>query len=101
MGAARVTTSRSASGSPRGTRRWAGSVSRGGIDYAAIGSVTNLAARLCADAEPWQILVTERVFTAAGPIAVAEDAGIRELRGFSRSIHAFERQGLDNARIAS
>ena len=36
-------------------------------DYAAIGSVTNLAARLCADAEPWQILVTERVFSAAGP----------------------------------
>ena len=38
----------------------------GRLDYAAIGSVTNLAARLCDDAEPWQILVTERVFAAAG-----------------------------------
>ena len=38
----------------------------GRFDYAAIGSVTNLAARLCADAEPWQILVTERVFATAG-----------------------------------
>ena len=33
----------------------------GRFDYAAIGSVTNLAARLCAEAEPWQILVTQRV----------------------------------------
>ena len=38
----------------------------GRLDYAAIGSVTNLASRLCDDAEPWQILVTERVFSAAG-----------------------------------
>ena len=43
----------------------------GRLDYAAIGSVTNLAARLCADAEPWQILVTERVFAAAGSLVVA------------------------------
>jgi adenylate cyclase len=70
-------------------------------DYAAIGSVTNLASRLCADAEPWQILVTERVFSAAGPIAVGEDAGVRELRGFSRSIHAIDVKGIDNARIVS
>jgi adenylate cyclase len=70
-------------------------------DYAAIGSVTNLASRLCADADPWQILVTERVFSAAGPIAVGEDAGVRELRGFSRSVHAFDVKGIDNARIVS
>ena len=70
-------------------------------DYAAIGSVTHLASRLCADAEPWQILVTERVFSAAGPIAVGEDAGIRELSGFSRSIHTFDVKGIDHARIVS
>ena len=70
-------------------------------DYAAIGSVTNLASRLCADAEPWQILVTERVFSAAESIAVGEDAGIRQLRGFSRSVHAFDVKGIDNARIVS
>ncbi|HEU5113938.1 MAG TPA: response regulator, partial [Acidimicrobiia bacterium] len=45
------------------------------LDYAAIGTVTNLAARLCADAEPWQILVTERVLAAAGNLVVGEDAG--------------------------
>ena len=70
-------------------------------DYAAIGSVTNLAARLCADAEPWQILVTERVYSAAGSLVVGEDAGSRELRGFSRSVHAFSIKGVDNSRTVS
>jgi adenylate cyclase len=73
----------------------------GRIDYAAIGSVTNLAARLCADAEPWQILATERVFSAAGDGVLGEDAGLREVRGFSRTVHAYSIRGLDNSRIAS
>ena len=70
-------------------------------DYAAIGSVTNLAARMCADAAAWQILVTERVFTAAGSSVVGEDAGEREMRGFSRKIHAFNVKGVDTARSVS
>ena len=37
----------------------------GRYDYAAIGSVTNLASRLCAEAAPDQILVTQRVHGAA------------------------------------
>ena len=73
----------------------------GRFDYAAIGSVTNLAARLCAEAEPWQILTTERVFASAGDVVVGEDAGFLELRGFSRSVHAFRVRGVDNARILS
>ncbi|MEV4262918.1 response regulator [Kribbella sp. NPDC049584] len=73
----------------------------GRLDYAAIGSVTNLAARLCADAEPWQILATERVFSAAGDGVLGEDAGLREVRGFSRTVHAYNIRGLDNSRIAS
>jgi class 3 adenylate cyclase len=71
------------------------------LDYAAIGSVTNLASRLCDDAEPWQILVTERVFSTAGPLVVGEDAGVRELRGFSRSVRTFQIRGVDNSRIPS
>jgi adenylate cyclase len=69
----------------------------GRYDYAAIGSVTNLASRLCGEAEPWQILVSERVFAAAGPMVAGEDAGIRELRGFSRNVHAFAVTGVENA----
>src|SRR3954452_7533007 len=71
----------------------------GRYDYAAIGSVTNMASRLCADAEPWQILVSERVFAAPGPLVVGEDAGRRELRGFSRHVHAFAITGVENARM--
>jgi class 3 adenylate cyclase/CheY-like chemotaxis protein len=70
-------------------------------DYAAIGSVTNLAARLCGDAEPWQILTTERVLAAAGSLVVADEAGPRELRGFSRPVRTFAVRGLDNARVTS
>ena len=73
----------------------------GRFDYAAIGTVTNLAARLCADAASWQILVTERVYTAAGPSVVGDDAGVRELRGFSRTIKAYDIKGIDSARAAS
>lgn len=73
----------------------------GRLDYAAIGSVTNLAARLCSDAEPWQVLVTERVYSAAGSLVVGEDAGTRELRGFSRAVHAFSVRGVDNSRTVS
>ncbi len=69
-------------------------------DYAAIGSVTNLASRLCDNAAPWQILVSERVFSAAGPEVVGVDAGTRELKGFSRTVHAFDVTGLDTARSA-
>jgi class 3 adenylate cyclase len=73
----------------------------GRFDYAAIGSVTNLASRLCDVAEPWQILVTERVFSSAGSFVVGEDAGARDLRGFSRSIRAYSVRGVDNSRVPS
>ena len=70
-------------------------------DYAAIGSVTNLAARLCADAAAWEILVTERVFASAGPLVIGEDAGQRDLKGFSRSVHTIAVKGTDTSRTMS
>jgi class 3 adenylate cyclase len=73
----------------------------GRLDYAAIGSVTNMASRLCDDADAWQILVTERVYSAAGPLVVGEDAGVRDLHGFSRSVRTFQIRGVDNSRIPS
>jgi class 3 adenylate cyclase len=56
------------------------------FDYAAIGSVTNLAARLCSDAGPWQILVTDRVLAHTEHVAVAELVGDVQPKGFSRSV---------------
>ena len=60
----------------------------GRFDYAAIGSVTNLAARLCAEAGAGQVLVSQRVFNAVDDVAVGEPVGTLELRGFSRPIPA-------------
>jgi class 3 adenylate cyclase len=73
----------------------------GRFDYAAIGSVTNMAARLCDIADPWQILVTERVFSTAGSLVVAEDVGTRELKGLSRGVRTFSVKGVDNSRTGS
>ena len=71
----------------------------GRFDYAAIGSVTNLAARLCAEAEAGQILVAQRVFHAVENHAVGESVGILELRGFSRSIHAYSVSSVINSSV--
>lgn len=71
----------------------------GRFDYAAIGSVTNLADRLCSEAQPWQILVTQRVLAGADDVAVSEPVGELDLRGFTRPVTAFNVRGLDAARM--
>jgi adenylate cyclase len=73
----------------------------GRFDYAAIGTVTNLAARLCGEAAPWQILVTRRVHGAAQEIAVSQPVGELTLHGFSKPVPAFAIEALDAARVTS
>ena len=46
----------------------------GRLDYGAIGTVTNLAARLCGEAQPGQILVSRRVLAQLEDLVEAEDA---------------------------
>ena len=70
----------------------------GRYDYTAIGSVVNLAARLCAAAQSWQILVTQRVLTGAQDYVISTPIGELELRGLSRPVRAFDIKGLDAAR---
>ena len=48
---------------------------RGALDYGAIGTVTNLAARLCAEARAGQILVSQRVAAAVEGLAAVERWG--------------------------
>jgi len=62
----------------------------GRYDYAAIGSVTNLAARLCSEARAWQVLVTERVLVGAGEKVTSEPLGTLQPTGFSRSFRVFD-----------
>jgi class 3 adenylate cyclase len=73
----------------------------GRFDYAAIGSVTNLASRLCDHAAPWQILAAQRVRTGAEDVVVSDYVGELTLTGFSRPMPAFDIKGLDSARAPS
>ena len=58
-------------------------------DYGAIGTVTNLAARLCGEAKPGQILVSRHLLGTAKDLVEAEAVGELSLKGFQRSITAY------------
>lgn len=64
----------------------------GRIDYGAIGSVTNMAARLCAEAKHGEILVQQRVFTLAGVGFAAQAGSSHMLRGFREPVVASKLQ---------
>jgi class 3 adenylate cyclase len=59
-------------------------------DYAAIGSVTNLAARLCSEASPDQILISQRIHAAVAGLVQVKEVGPLRLKGFHRPIVACE-----------
>ncbi len=61
----------------------------GRMDYGAIGTVTNLAARLCGEAKPRQILISQRVLGAVEAMVEVEDLGGLTLKGFSKPVPAF------------
>jgi adenylate cyclase len=61
----------------------------GRFDYAAIGTVVNLAARLCARATDNQILIDRKVLAAVDAIFVTEPAGEFMLKGLHRPTAAF------------
>jgi class 3 adenylate cyclase/CheY-like chemotaxis protein len=61
----------------------------GRFDYSAIGTVVNLAARLCADAKDGQILVDSKVQAAIEETTGTEPAGELLLKGFHRPVRAF------------
>jgi class 3 adenylate cyclase len=66
----------------------------GRLDYGAIGTVTNLAARLCGEARDGQILVTSRVATTAEDLAATEEVGSLSLKGLARPVRTFNVLGL-------
>jgi adenylate cyclase len=61
----------------------------GRFDYAAIGTVTNLAARLCNEAEGGQILVNQRVYAEVEGLVKAEPLGEFTLKGFLKPVLVF------------
>ena len=55
-------------------------------DYGAIGTVTNLAARLCGEAKPGQILISKRLLGKVEELVEVEPVGELTLKGFHRSV---------------
>ena len=63
-------------------------------DYAAIGNVTNLAARLCGEAAGGQILVDRKIMAKVEAIVAATALEPLQLKGFSQPAQAFAIDGL-------
>ncbi len=61
----------------------------GRFDYAAIGTVVNLAARLCSEAADGKILIDRKVQAAVEALATTETAGQLVLKGLHRPIATF------------
>jgi adenylate cyclase len=59
-------------------------------DYAAIGTVSNMAARLSGEAKAGQILVSQRVAAVVEPIAETNPVGALPLKGFVRETPTYE-----------
>jgi adenylate cyclase len=61
----------------------------GRFDYAAIGTVSNVASRLCDEAKPGQILISPRVLMAVEDAVTVEPVGDFTLKGISRPVAAY------------
>jgi class 3 adenylate cyclase len=61
----------------------------GRMDYGAIGNVTNLAARLCAEAKPRQVLTNQKTLSKIEHLVEIEPLEELQLKGVSRPVAAF------------
>ena len=61
----------------------------GRFDYAAIGTVSNVASRLCDEAKPGQILISPRVLMKVENAVSVEPVGEFELKGIRRPLAAY------------
>jgi class 3 adenylate cyclase len=66
----------------------------GRFDYAAIGTVSNVASRLCDEARPGQILISPRVLMAVEDAISVEPIGDFALKGISRALTAYNVVGV-------
>ena len=71
----------------------------GRFDYAAIGTVSNIASRLCDEAKPGQILISPRVLMAVEGAISVEPVGEFKLKGISRPLTAYNVLSAVSAKI--
>jgi class 3 adenylate cyclase len=69
----------------------------GRFDYSAIGTVSNVASRLCDEAKPGQILITPRVLMAVEDAVTVEPIGEFALKGIRRPLAAHNVLGRKSA----
>ena len=69
----------------------------GRFDYGAVGTVVNLAARLCSEAKDGQILIEGKVHSAIEETSSTEPAGELTLKGIMRPVRIFNVCGLQTA----
>jgi class 3 adenylate cyclase/CheY-like chemotaxis protein len=68
----------------------------GRFDYAAIGTVTNLASRLCDKAQAGQILISQRVYSAVEELVDVEPMDALALKGLHQPVRAYNVLYLKN-----
>lgn len=66
----------------------------GRLDYAAIGSVTNLSARLCSEAKGGEILTNQKTLGKLDGVVTIEPVGPASLKGFTQPVQTFRITGL-------
>ena len=71
----------------------------GRFDYAAIGTVSNVASRLCDEAKPGQILISPRVLMAVEGAISVEPVGEFKLKGISRPLATYNVLSAVSAKI--
>jgi adenylate cyclase len=71
----------------------------GRYDYGAVGSVLNLASRLCDAAEPGQIVVSQRVLAEVEDFVETQPLSKLELKGFGKPVDAFAVTAAAPARV--
>jgi class 3 adenylate cyclase len=62
----------------------------GRYDYGAVGSVLNLASRLCDEAVPGHIVISRRVLAEVEELVEVEPVGALALKGFGKPVDAFD-----------
>jgi class 3 adenylate cyclase len=63
-------------------------------DYSAIGTVTNLAARLCGEAAGDEVLISQRVLAGVEALIDVAPQEMLTLKGFRRAVPAYRVRGL-------
>ena len=71
----------------------------GRFDYAAIGTVSNVASRLCDEAKPGQILISPRVMMAVEDAVIVEPVGDFTLKGIHRPMAAYNVLSVVSSKI--